>query len=278
MRPRGAMGLLARTANVVAIAGWIVVSFNALAEAACLRNVADQPGRWWRAAFTPTAVPPAHVSLTYIGHSTFLIETPAGVRIATDYSDYARPSVIPDIVTMNNAHPSHYTDHPDAAVRYVLRGWDAPDAPANHSLSYLDVHVRNVSTNLREYGGTRYNRNSIFVFEVSGLCIAHLGHLHHRLTPEHLGRLGEIDVLLVPVDGAYTLNLEQMVEVIDQLRAPLVIPMHYFTTGGLERFLSRLQARTDGVAYAVSFSDTPQILLSRATLPVQPEIRVLPGR
>ncbi len=277
MRPRELAGNLARLANLVAlILG--VVSASVFAEAACLRNVADQAGRWWPAAFTPAAVPPAHVALTYIGHSTFLIETPAGVRIATDYNDYVRPSVIPDIATMNNAHTSHYTDHPDAAIRYVLRGWDAADAPANHSLSYLDVHVRNVSTNLREYGGTRYNGNSIFVFEVSGLCIAHLGHLHHRLTPEHLSRLGEIDVLLVPVDGAYTLNLEQMVEVIDQLRAPLVIPMHYFTADGLERFLARLQANLGGVVYRVGFNDTPQIVLSRATLPVQPEIRVLPGR
>src|SRR5580700_3496809 len=63
------------------------------------------------------------VRITYIGHATFLIESPELVRIATDYNDYVRPPVVPDIATMNNAHDTHYTDHPDPAIKYVLRGW-----------------------------------------------------------------------------------------------------------------------------------------------------------
>jgi L-ascorbate metabolism protein UlaG (beta-lactamase superfamily) len=72
-------------------------------------------------------------------------------------------------------------------------------------VSYLDLHIRNVPTNVREFGGARMNGNSIFVFEVADLCIAHLGHLHHTLTDVHLGELGQIDVLLVPADGSYTM-------------------------------------------------------------------------
>lgn len=44
---------------------------------------------------------------------TFLIESPRIVRIATDYNDYVRPPMLPDVVTMNYAHSTHYTDHPD---------------------------------------------------------------------------------------------------------------------------------------------------------------------
>ena len=44
------------------------------------------------------------VRITYAGHSTFLIESPQLVRIATDYNDYVRTPVLPDIVTMNHAH------------------------------------------------------------------------------------------------------------------------------------------------------------------------------
>ena len=264
---------------VAVLIGLVGATTNALwspADAACLRNVAEQ--RPIPARFGTAAVAPGHVGLTFVGHATFLIESADGVRIATDYNDYVRPSVIPDIVTMNNAHTTHFTDFAEPQIRYVLRGWDRTSERAEYAIQYRDVFVRNVPTNVREAGGVRVNGNSIFIFETGGLCIAHLGHLHHRLTQEHLGQLGQIDVLLVPVDGAYTLNVAQMIEVMDQIRAPLVIPMHYFTVDGLDRFLARIQAKGDGIRYATRFSDSPTIMLSRAALPDPPEIRVLPGR
>jgi len=61
------------------------------------------------------ALNPDQVRVTYIGHSTFLIESPQLVRIATDYNDYVRPPLLPDIITMNHAHSTHFTDHPDPA-------------------------------------------------------------------------------------------------------------------------------------------------------------------
>ena len=45
------------------------------------------------------------------------------MRIATDYNDYVKPTVVPTIVTMNHAHSTHYTDNPDPAIKHVLRGW-----------------------------------------------------------------------------------------------------------------------------------------------------------
>ncbi len=59
------------------------------------------------AAFRLAALEHDQVRITYIGHATFLIESPQLVRIATDYNDYVRPPVMPDIVTMNHAHPTH---------------------------------------------------------------------------------------------------------------------------------------------------------------------------
>jgi hypothetical protein len=83
---------------------------------------ADRP-RVIPAAFDLAALNADQVRLTFIGHATFLIESPQLVRIATDYNDYVRPPILPDIVTMNHAHDTHYTDHPDPAIKYVLRGW-----------------------------------------------------------------------------------------------------------------------------------------------------------
>jgi len=214
------------------------------------------------------------VRITFIGHASFLIESPRLVRIATDYNDYVKASVMPDIVTMNHAHSTHYTDRPDAAIKYVLRGWRDDGKPATYDISYEDVRVRNVPTNIRDWnGGTERYGNSIFIFEVAGLCIAHLGHLHHTLTQQQLDDMGRIDVVMAPVDGSYTLDTDGMIDVLRSLKAPLIIPMHFFSTYGLDRFLQQL-----GSKYPVDYNETPSLVVSRATLPPTPKIVVLPGR
>jgi L-ascorbate metabolism protein UlaG (beta-lactamase superfamily) len=195
------------------------------------------------------------------------------VRIATDYNDGTRPPVTPDVATMNKAHSTHFSPRPDSAIKHVLRGWKPAQGPVYHDLTVQDVRIRNVSTNIRSSGGaTEYDGNSIFVFETAQLCIAQLGHLHHTLSPEHLKKLGRIDVLLVPVDGGYTLETFDMMEVLRAINAPLMIPMHFFGPSTLNRFLASAREH-----FPVEFSDTAAVTLSRATLSKSPRILVLPG-
>jgi L-ascorbate metabolism protein UlaG (beta-lactamase superfamily) len=246
----------------------VAMLFASPAQAEC-GVVAGGGTRLWRAA----AQPEQSVAITFLGHASFMIESPEGVRIVTDYNDMIGAPLTPDIVTMNNAHPTHYTDNVDPGVKYVLRGWDPAGGVAAHRVEYRDVKVHNVPTNLREFGATRYNGNSIFVFEAGGLCVAHLGHLHHTLTETHLAELGAIDIVMVPVDGAYTLNQEDMTAVLAQIKPAIVIPMHVFTAATLERFLARAAER-----YRVRHMPEARMLVSRADLPAEPEIRVLPGR
>ncbi len=225
------------------------------------------------AALERVALAADQVRISYIGHSTFLIESPLLVRIATDYNDYVKPPVLPDIATMNHAHTTHYTDHPDPGIKYVLRGWAEDEKPARVDLQYKDVRVRNVPTNIRRFdGGTEMYGNSIFIFEIAHLCIAHLGHLHHTLTQAQLNDIGRIDVLMVPVDGNMTLDLDGMVEVIRALKAPLIIPMHYFSAYTLDRFLQRVRQDWD-----VEIAEVPSVLVSKTSLPAKPKVLVLPG-
>jgi L-ascorbate metabolism protein UlaG (beta-lactamase superfamily) len=239
----------------------------------CPGLVASRPSFAVPAAFRVAALEPDQVRISYIGHSTFLIESPQLVRIATDYNDYVKPPVLPDIVTMNHAHTTHYTDNPDARIKYVLRGWAEDEKPARIDLQYKDVRVRNVPTNIRRWdGGTERHGNSIFIFEVANLCIAHLGHLHHTLTQQQLNEIGRVDVVLVPVDGNYTLDLEGMVEVLHALKAPLMIPMHYFSAYTLDRFLQRVRQEWD-----VEIAEVPSMLVSKTSLPAKPKVLVLPG-
>jgi L-ascorbate metabolism protein UlaG (beta-lactamase superfamily) len=217
------------------------------------------------------------VRISYAGHSTFLIESSGGVKIATDYNDYVKPRALPDVVTMNHAHSTHYTDHPDPGIQHVLRGWGpSPEQPARHDLQVRDVRIRNVPTNIRSYmsGGTERHGNSIFIFEIANLCIAHLGHLHHTLNQQQLNEIGRIDVVMVPVDGGATLDLEGMVEVLQALKASMMIPMHFFSTYTLRRFLDAL----GGKSYDVEMSEAPSVVVSKTTLPSKPKVLVLPGR
>ena len=240
----------------------------------CPGLVAANRPRIIPAALRLAALGADQVRITFIGHASFLIESPEGVRIVTDYYDYVRPMVVPDIATMNHAHDTHFTDHPDPAIKYVLRGW-GPGAgeAANWDLKYRDVRVRNVPTNIRNWtGGTERYGNSIFVFEIANLCIAHLGHLHHTLTQQQLDAIGRVDVVMAPVDGNYTLDLDGMMEVLTALKAPLVIPMHFFGWYTLDRFLDRAKQ-----GWEIEKAEVPSVVVSASSLPKSPKILVLPG-
>lgn len=218
------------------------------------------------------------VTIRFVGHSTFLITTPKGVTIATDYNDYAGQGVIPRVVTMNRAHTSHFTDTPDPRIEYVLRGWNPEGGKAVHRLEVDDVLIRNVTTDIRGFGpdgevGVRIpDGNSIFIFEVARLCIGHVGHLHQILDPEDLSAIGQLDVVMVPVDGSMTMSQDAMLQTLKVLKARLILPMHYFGAATLNRFLTKL-----GEEFDVELSPVPEVTVSVTTLPERPKVLVLPG-
>lgn len=221
------------------------------------------------------SVPANNVGLTYIGHSTFLIETAGGVTVATDYNDYVRADVVPRVATMNRAHSTHYSLAPDPGIEHVLKGWsDNAGEPVSYNLDVDDLWVGNLPTNIRDWeGGTIRNGNSIFIFRAADLCIAHLGHLHHTLTEDDIAVLGRIDVVLAPVDGSYTIDVDGMIEILKSLESPLVIPMHYFNEATLNNFLRKL----GDSQYQVKRNPGAKLVLSQETLPREPTVLVIPG-
>ena len=181
--------------------------------------------------------------------------------------------VRPDVATMNRAHTTHYSNFPDPAIGHVLRGWSLDGGPGKHDLVVGDVRIRNVATNIRDWnGGYIPYGNSIFIFELAGLCLGHLGHLHHTLTEQQIAQIGQLDVVMVPVDGSYTMDVAGMVEVLKVLRARLILPMHYFNPYTLQRFLDRI--RND---FPVETATVASIVVSQSTLPSEPKVLVLPG-
>ena len=214
-----------------------------------------------------------HVRIRYIHHASFAIEAEDGTLAVTDYTGYiGNPDVVPDVVTMNNAHSTHWTANPDPRIPHVLPGWPEEGRPAFHELDLGAMLVRNVTTDTRgPFGeGARADGNSIFVFEAGGLCIGHLGHLHQIPDDAQYASIGRLDVVMVPVDGGYTMSTEAMAEVVSRLRASVVIPMHWFSGASLVTFLDKMEGQFDVVETGGADLD-----LSLQDLPGRPTIMVL---
>ncbi|WP_435258435.1 MBL fold metallo-hydrolase [Thioclava sp. FR2] len=233
--------------------------------------IAQGPERLFRAGLGD-ALEQDHVRIHYIDHSSFVIETPGGVTAVTDYNGYTgRKDWVPDVVTMNNAHITHWSAYPDPRIPNVLEGWAGAAGPIQHELDLGEMLVRNVHTDVRSRSGAvRENGNSVFVFEAGGLCIGHLGHLHHPPDDAQYASIGRLDVILVPVDGGYTMATEEMAEVVKRFRSSIVIPMHWFSGSSLEVFLADIDGAFDVVRPGIS-----ELVVSLGDLPRRPTIMVL---
>mgnify|MGYP001823167393 CR=1 FL=1 len=214
------------------------------------------------------------VRIAYIDHASFLIQA-GGVMAVTDFTGaLGGADFVPDVVTMNNAHTTHFTHVPDPDIPNVLEGWARGGAPADHDLDLGMMRVRNVPTDIRGgFEGVRKNGNSVFVFEAGGMCIGHLGHLHHMPDAEPFAKIGRLDVVMAAVDGGITLDTAAIIAVMQRLKARVVIPMHWFGRGTLDRFLSGMAGEFDVVDTGLR-----EITLTLHRLPARPAVMVLePG-
>lgn len=215
-------------------------------------------------------LPANTVRLRYIAHASFLIQA-GGYNAITDFTGFiGSADLIPDVVTMNHAHDTHWTAYPDPAIAYVLPGWGPFGEGVAHHLDLGSLLVRNVATDIRSGDGVETKGNSIFVFEAEGLCIAHLGHLHHEPSDDQYAALGRMDVVMAPVDGGFTMSIENMINVLRRVKASIVLPMHWFGDGTLERFLAAMEGE-----FAIARPGVSEIEVSLRTLPDRPTIVVL---
>jgi len=272
------LAMLRSLTLVAAFLGWLVIPAAAQQplRSECLA-MAGAPPRAVPVSLRRVAARPEEVAITYVGHSTYYIDTPGGVRIATDFNGAYRTGRLPDVVTMNRAHSTHYTLFPDPKIKHVLQGWGENGQPAHIGLRVDDVYIRNVTTDIRRYYGEGSSGemirdgNSIFIFEVAGLCIGHLGHLHHKLDETHFAAIGRLDIVMVPIDGTYTMSLDGVSEITRRLRSSVVLPMHRFATP-LEEFM-----RLIGQQFEIDQRPERTLKISRDTLPSTLTVIILDG-
>ena len=182
-----------------------------------------------------TAAPPAG-KLTWYGQACFLLETAGGTRIVMDPIPKGLGYELPqglkaDIVTISHEHFDHNNVAFVTGKPRVLRGLTADKKGwARIDEKLKDVSIRTVGVYHDEERGGKRGLDTVFIFEVGGVRIAHMGDLGHVLTDEQLARIGAVDVLLIPVGGTFTVDAPKATRVVEQMRPRLmVVPMHYKT-------------------------------------------------
>lgn len=165
------------------------------------------------------------MKIKWLGHSCFKITSSRGVRILTDPFDdnvgYKIPSVESDIVTTSHGHFDHNF------VDCVNGNFEVVDKVGNFYVK--DIPITGIHTYHDNEQGTKRGDNTVYVFEVDGMRVCHLGDLGHLLSADQLNTIGKVDFLLIPVGGKYTIDFNEAAEVVEQINPKCVIPMHYKT-------------------------------------------------
>ncbi|RJQ46631.1 MAG: MBL fold metallo-hydrolase [Gaiellales bacterium] len=212
--------------------------------------------------------------IRWLGHSCFRITSAEGKTLLTDPYDteayrgtllYAPLDEAPDVVTVSHRH----ADHANTAI---LKG--SPEVVEARATQFVaGFSIRGISTYHDEQQGDARGDNTAFRIIADGVSVCHLGDLGHELSQARVEQIGEVDVLLIPVGGYFTIDADQATRVMEQLGPAITIPMHFrndrclFDIAGVEPFLAgKAGVERPGVS---------ELEISKENLPASPKIIVL---
>ncbi len=175
---------------------------------------------------------PSSITITWLGHSTFVMSTSTGLKVLLDPTNPGAYNPAPvdgvDVITVSHEHGDHNYVQMATGTPLILRGLTSGDF-ARVDQRLKGVRIRTVAAYHDADAGSQRGKNALFVFEMPGFRIAHLGDLGHKMSAEQVSAIGPVDVLMVPMAGGPTIDARTAVEVMDQLQAKVVVPMHYAT-------------------------------------------------
>jgi L-ascorbate metabolism protein UlaG (beta-lactamase superfamily) len=213
-----------------------------------------------------------------LGHSSFKIKG-KNATIVTDPFDSKMvglkfPKVeTPDIVTISHGHADHnFLEALGVALPESATGRSGESFVASGpgEFDVKGVTIIGVSTFHDASSGEARGKNVAFKFVMDDINICHLGDLGHKLNDVQLDQIGDVDILLVPVGGEYTIDAKIAAEVVAQIEPYVVIPMHYRRAGlasqlaekleGVEKFLKEMGSEgiTPVAKYSVSKDKLPE--------------------
>lgn len=162
------------------------------------------------------------MEIDWFGHACFRLRGREGTVITDPYGkeiglNFARPRG--DIVTISHNHPGH------SFAKGVKGDPKIIDGPGEYEIK--NVFVTGVPSAHDKKGGKERGANTIYVFDLDGLTVCHLGDLGHVPSQTQIEALGNVNILLVPVGGVSTISGSEAAEIVSLLEPQIVIPMHF---------------------------------------------------
>ena len=167
------------------------------------------------------------MKIKWLGHACFILTAQTGLRIITDpYTSTPDFKLQPvnetaDIVTISHDHGDHNNVE-------AVRG--KPEIARNTGINKLGgIEFKGIQAYHDTFNGTQRGGNVIWCFNLDGIKLCHLGDLGHRLGSSEIDEIGDVDIVMIPVGGLYTIDASMATQISDDLKPKIVIPMHYKT-------------------------------------------------
>lgn len=212
------------------------------------------------------------MDLIYLGHSSFKIKGKTA-SVVTDPFDSKMVGlkfspVEADIVTVSHNHADHNQIQLVKNVKKIV------DGPGEYEIQGISILGFNSYHDTKK--GEARGRNTIYVFEVDGFRIAHLGDLGHHLSEELVENIGDIDILMIPVGGVYTIGSSEAAEIIRDIEPAIVIPMHYKVEGINPESFSKLEPVESFLKeVGIPVEKLPKLLLKKEELGEEQKVVLL---
>lgn len=211
------------------------------------------------------------MEIRYLGHASFRIKGKKAILVTDPYDSYIgfkMPKVSADIITVSHDHQDH--NNVAAVGKTVRREPFVISGPGEYEI--LGVSVFGIASFHDDSGGKERGKNTIYVINIDGMRLVHLGDLGHKLDDQQLEEVNGADILFIPVGSVYTIGSKMAVEVIGQIQPKIIIPMHYKVPGltldlvPVDEFLKEM---------GVEVKPVPRLVISKDKLPEEREVVVL---
>ncbi|HOB11550.1 MAG TPA: MBL fold metallo-hydrolase [Syntrophomonadaceae bacterium] len=202
------------------------------------------------------------MKISYLGHASFLIES-GGKYLLTDPCDERcgyRPWTEPvDIVTVSHGHYDHNAvEHLKGNPRIIKEQITPIEAGGFTIQGFRSYHDKKQ--------GQERGFNYIYKLTAENINLLHMGDQGTLLDQKLLEQIGQVDIVMVPVGGRYTVDAAEAVQIVSQLNPSIVIPMHYKTPQGtvdvapVEKFISQYEQVVKRPALTVTCQELPEAL------------------
>ena len=208
------------------------------------------------------------MEITWLGHSCFRIKGKDAIVITDPCHPslgYTLGKLHADIVTLSHFHPGHSYSEAITSEFKEIRG------PGEYELK--GIFITGIATFHDSEQGDKLGRNTVYVLEMDGITLVHMGDLGHLPASQLMEAIGDVDVLFLPVGGVSTIAGSTAAEIVRHLSPKIVIPMHYKTSAEVrdlqpvDRFLTEL-----GIKEMVS---QRKLSINRSTLPTSTQVTIL---